>query len=76
MPPNRIAADKPFRDARADGKGFHPGRPSDIDMEPAEYVEVLDWIYDLPKHLLDRSEVFVPTPEQRLERIAVTRELG
>jgi dihydrofolate synthase/folylpolyglutamate synthase len=43
-------------------------------MEPAEYVEVLDRIYDLPKHLLDRSEVFVPTPEQRLERIRVTRE--
>jgi dihydrofolate synthase/folylpolyglutamate synthase len=43
-------------------------------MEPAEYVEVLDRIYDLSKHLLDRSEVFVPTPEQRLERIRVTRE--
>lgn len=43
-------------------------------MEPDEYVEVLDRIYDLPKHLLDRSAVFVPTPEQRLERIRVTRE--
>jgi dihydrofolate synthase/folylpolyglutamate synthase len=43
-------------------------------MDPVRYVEVLDAIYDLPKHLLDRSEVFVPTPEQRLERIRVTRE--
>ncbi len=43
-------------------------------MEPSEYVEVLDQIYDLPKHLLERSEVFVPTPEQRLERIMITRE--
>ncbi|NIS12982.1 MAG: hypothetical protein GWN18_13050 [Thermoplasmata archaeon] len=34
----------------------------------------MDRIYDLPKHLLQRSEVFVPTPEQRLERIQVTRE--
>lgn len=43
-------------------------------MEPTEYVEVLDRIYDLPKHLLGRSEVFVPTPEQRLERIRYTGE--
>ena len=43
-------------------------------MDPEEYVEVLDRIYDLPKHLLERSEVFVPSPEQRLERIRVTRE--
>jgi dihydrofolate synthase/folylpolyglutamate synthase len=43
-------------------------------MESEEYVGVLDRIYDLPKHLLGRTEVFVPTPEQRLERIRVTRE--
>ena len=44
------------------------------DMDTHDYVEVLDRIYDLPKHLLDHSEVFVPTPKQRLERIRVTRE--
>jgi len=43
-------------------------------MELDDYAEVLDRIYDLPKHLLDRSPVFVPTPEQRLERIDVTKE--
>jgi dihydrofolate synthase/folylpolyglutamate synthase len=43
-------------------------------MDTNDYVEVLDRIYDLPKHLLDRSEVFVPSPEQRLERIDMTRE--
>jgi dihydrofolate synthase/folylpolyglutamate synthase len=43
-------------------------------MEASDYVELLDRIYDLPKHLLDRSPVFVPTPEQRLERIRYTRE--
>ena len=40
-------------------------------MDPGKYVRVLDRIYDLPGHLTGRAEVFVPTPEQRLERIAV-----
>jgi dihydrofolate synthase/folylpolyglutamate synthase len=43
-------------------------------MDPGRYVSVLDRIYDLPTHVLGRTEVFVPTPEQRLERIAITRE--
>jgi dihydrofolate synthase/folylpolyglutamate synthase len=43
-------------------------------MEPETYVAVLDRIYDLPGHLAGRTVVFVPTPEQRLERIRVTRE--
>lgn len=43
-------------------------------MDPADYAGVLDRIYDLPRHLLGRSEVFVPTPEQRMERIRYTRE--
>lgn len=43
-------------------------------MDEGRYLEVLDRIYDLPGHLFGRSEVFVPTPEQRLERIEVTRE--
>ena len=43
-------------------------------MDPDTYVSVLDRIYDLPTHILGRTEVFVPTPEQRLERIDVTRE--
>jgi dihydrofolate synthase/folylpolyglutamate synthase len=43
-------------------------------MDTSEYVQMLDRIYDLPKALLGRSEVFVPTPEQRLERIRITRE--
>jgi dihydrofolate synthase/folylpolyglutamate synthase len=42
-------------------------------MDDDVYVGVLDRIYDMPGHLTGRSEVFVPTPEQRLERIAVTR---
>ena len=43
-------------------------------MDQGDYLEVVDRIYDLPGHLLGGPEVFVPTPEQRLERIRVTRE--
>jgi len=43
-------------------------------MDKGSYLEVVDHIYDLPGHILGRTEVFVPTPEQRLERIRVTRE--
>ncbi len=43
-------------------------------MDPDRYVRVLDRIYDLPTHVLGRTEVFVPTPEQRLERIEVIQE--
>ncbi len=43
-------------------------------MEPEEYLRTLDRIYDLPKHLVGRSEVYVPTSEERLERIEVIRE--
>jgi dihydrofolate synthase/folylpolyglutamate synthase len=43
-------------------------------MDQDQYISTLDRIYDLPSHLLGRTEVFVPTPEQRLERIRVTRE--
>jgi len=43
-------------------------------MDQESYLEVVDRIYDLPGHLLGRTEVFVPSPEQRLERIRVTRE--
>jgi dihydrofolate synthase/folylpolyglutamate synthase len=42
-------------------------------MEPDEYLRTLDRIYDLPKHLVGRSEVYVPSREERLERIEVTR---
>jgi dihydrofolate synthase/folylpolyglutamate synthase len=43
-------------------------------MDQDRYVSVLDRLYDLPTHILGRTEVFVPTPEQRLERIAIIRE--
>jgi dihydrofolate synthase/folylpolyglutamate synthase len=43
-------------------------------MEHERYLSALDRIYDMPSHLLGAAEVFVPTPEQRLERIEVTRE--
>jgi dihydrofolate synthase/folylpolyglutamate synthase len=43
-------------------------------METSEYVDLLDRIYDLPKHLLDSSPVFVPTPKERLERIRYTQD--
>lgn len=43
-------------------------------MDQESYLEVVDRIYDLPGHLLGRTDVFVPSPEQRLERIGVTRE--
>lgn len=45
-----------------------------VPMDPDLYIATLDRIYDLPRFLLGRSEVFVPTPEQRLERIDMTRE--
>ncbi len=43
-------------------------------MDKEEYVRVLDRIYNLPGHLTGRVDVFVPTPEQRLARIAVMRD--
>ncbi len=43
-------------------------------MEPRSYLDTVDRIYDMPGHLLGGAEVFVPTREQRLDRIEVTRE--
>ncbi len=43
-------------------------------MDRAEYLRALDRIYDLPRHVAGRTDVFVPTKEERLERIRYTRE--
>jgi dihydrofolate synthase/folylpolyglutamate synthase len=56
------------------GKPQVPRTDQVMSLDRVDYLRALDRIYDLPRHVAGRTDVFVPTREERLERIRFTRD--